>query len=401
MRGPRCLAVRSAVKLPGRALLLLVIIYLAFLSLGLPDGSFGVAWPLMYPELGLPVGLAGTFMTVGTLFTAISGFSSGWVLARVRTGPVVLASCIATASGVMMLANARGALWFYAAAAPLGFGAGAVDAALNGYVARHYSGRHMNWLHACWGIGASAGPIIMGWASRAGHGWRAGFLLIGTVQFALAIVFVLTLGLWAGVPERAASAVSAPDSGRTPDLPANSAAGWLSTVIFGLYVAVELTTGLWAATVLVVARGFTPAQAAFCTAVFYGAITGGRIALGFVAERLGNRRLVAYGTWVAAAGIGLYCVGGGIASVTVALLLAGVGFAPVYPCLMHEVPRRFAPEAVQTVVGRQSGGASLGAASLPAIAGAVAQYSVAAVPWVVLAVLLAMIACIQRLNRLA
>jgi MFS family permease len=389
------------VKLPGRALLLLVIIYLAFLSLGLPDGSFGVAWPMMYPELHLPVGLAGTFMTVGTLFTAISGFSSGWVLGRVRTGPVVLASCIATASGVMLLANARGVLWFYAAAAPLGFGAGTVDAALNGYVARHYSGRHMNWLHACWGIGASAGPVIMGWASREGLGWRAGFLLIGTVQFALAIVFILTLGLWSDVPERTMSADPARAAARTPILAANSEAGWLSTVIFGLYVAVELTTGLWAATVLIVARGFTPAQAALCTAIFYGAITGGRIALGFFAERLGNRRLVAYGGWIAAAGIVLYCVGDNVGVAAVALLLAGVGFAPVYPCLMHEVPRRFAPEAVQTVIGRQSGGASLGAASLPAIAGAVAQFSVAAVPWVVLAVLLAMIACIQRLNRLA
>jgi len=382
-----------------RSLLLLIIIYLAFMSLGLPDGSFGVAWPAMYPELRLPVGLAGTFMTVGTLFTAVSGFSSGWVVARMRTGPVVLASCVFTGAGLLILANARGAAWFYAAAAPLGFGAGAVDAALNGFVSRHYSGRHMNWLHACWGIGASAGPLVIGWSMQSGLGWRGGYLVMCGAQLALATVFVLTLGVWAKVPGQPLRKAEAGSPVRTPTRQANSPAGWLSTAIFALYVAVELTIGLWAGTILVVARGFTAAHAALCTASFYGAITGGRILIGFVAERVGNRRLVSVGTLVAIAGVLLFCLSGTLLPVMLALILAGLGFAPVYPCLMHEVPRRFAPEAVQTVIGRQSGGASLGAASLPAIAGVVAQFSLPAVPWVVLTVLLAMMACIRRLDR--
>lgn len=385
-----------------RSFLLLIVIYLGFVSLGLPDGSFGVAWPEVYPDLRLPLGLAGTIMTVGTLFTAVSGFSSGWVLGRWRTGPVVLVSCLLTAIGLLITSQARSAAWLYLSVVPLGFGAGAVDAGLNGYVAKHYTGRHMNWLHACWGIGATAGPLVIGWALAAGHGWRGGYLVIGVTQLVLAGLFLATLGLWSGVPERAV--VIADAGGRDAaarNLPADSTAGWLSPAIFALYVAAELTTGLWAGTVLVAGRGFAAAEAAFCTACYYGAITGGRFLIGFIVDRWGNRRVIAAGTFVSLAGCVLFGFAGSLLLAGLALMLMGVGFAPVYPCLMHEVPRRFAPEAVQTVIGRQSGAASLGAAVVPALAGWIAQHSLAAVPWMVLAVLLAMIAGIRRLDRLA
>lgn len=378
---------------------LLLIIYLGYISLGLPDGTLGTAWPAMYPELNLPLGLAGTFYTVGTLLTGISGFSSGWIVARFRTGPVVFVSGLLTAGGMLILSQAQGALWLYAAAVPLGLGAGAVDAGLNGYVARHYSGRHMNWLHACWGIGATSGPFIIGWALGAGHGWRAGYLLISAAQGGLALLFLITLRLWNQVPERRHEDHAHVD-GRTPTATANSLAGWLSPVIFALYVAAEGTTGLWAGTVLVVRRGFAPETAALCIAGYFGALTAGRIVVGFVSEQWGNRRLANGGAWLAGAGLLAFAILPGAVAPVLSLIVAGAGLAPIYPALMHEVPRRFAPSAVQTVIGRQSGGAAFGAAIVPALAGWVAQYSLPAVPWIALAVLGLMGAGIRWLNRI-
>lgn len=393
-------ALRLTVDPQRRSLLLLLIIYLGFISLGLPDGTLGVAWPAMYPELQLPLGLAGTVYTLATLLTATAGFSSGWIIAHFRTGPVVFVSGLLTATGMLLLAKAQGGLWLYAAAVPLGIGAGAVDAGLNGYVARHYSGRHMNWLHACWGIGATSGPFIIGWALGHGHGWRGGFLLISGVQGSLALLFLLTLGLWTKVPERRFEDQHT-GTDRVPTTAANSFAGWLSPVIFALYVAVESTTGLWAGTVMVVQRGFATETAAICSAGFFGSLTAGRIAVGFVAERWGNRRLVSRGALLAGLGLVLFALGvGGLPGAVTGLALAGLGLAPIYPGLMHEVPRRFAPSDVQTVIGRQSGGASFGAAVLPALAGAVAQHSLVAVPWLVIGVLAVLIATIRHLNRI-
>jgi MFS family permease len=383
-----------------RSHLLLGVIYLGFISLGLPDGTLGVAWPEIYPELNLPLGLAGTIMTIGTVLTTLTAFSSGWIIGRWRTGPVVLVSGLLTASGLLILSRAQGVLWLYAAAIPLGIGAGAVDAGLNGYVARHYQAKHMNWLHACWGIGATSGPILMGWALAGGHGWRGGYLLIGCIQLSLAVLFLGTLHLWSGVPERQPEEGHGAAAEQVPTLGANSFAGWFSPFIFALYVAVEGTIGLWAGTVLVVRRGFSPETAALCVAGFYGSLTLGRIGVGFVVDRWGNRRVVGAGVWLAAAGLLAFAFAANAPSAIVALALTGMGLAPIYPGLMHEVPRRFSPEAVQTIIGRQSGGAGFGMAVLPALAGWLAQYSLAAVPWLVLGVLLALLASIRHLNRI-
>ncbi len=384
-----------------RGRFLLPIIYLGYISLGLPDGAFGVAWPEVYPELRLPLGLAGTILTMGTLFTAISGFSSGWIISRWRTGPVVLVSCLLTASGMLLISRAQGAAWLYAAAVPLGFGAGAVDAGLNGFVARHYSGRHMNWLHACWGVGATTGPLFIGYAIGSGHGWRRGYLAIGLAQLCLAGLFLATLSWWQHVPAQAATHHADGKEITRPTMPANSPAGWLSPLIFAFYVAAEMTTGVWAGTVLVVGRGFTPEVAAVCTACFYGAITGGRILVGFIVDRFGNRRLVGWGALLAFAGGAWFAFGAPSPLFAGAALIAtGLGLAPIYPCLMHEVPRRFAPEAVQAIIGRQSGAASLGAAALPALAGWLAEYSLAAVPVLVLGVVATLILSIRQLDRL-
>jgi MFS family permease len=316
----------------------------------------------MFPELQLPVGLAGVITIVVTLLSGVSGFMSGRIIARWRTGPVVLVSCVLTGSALLAVSQASGLVWLLAAAVPLGIGAGAVDAGLNGYVARHYSGRHMNWLHACWGVGATCGPLVMGAAVSASHGWRGGYLVLGGAQLGLAAVFLVTLRWWDRVPERTeAASLTHPDTAaRTPTLGADTFAGWLSPALFALYAAIEATVGLWTATLLIVGRGFSPATAAACTAGYYGAITGGRVLVGFVVDRWGNRRLVTGGAIVALVGAFVWTLGESPVAAAAGLVLVGLGFAPVYPCLMHEVPRRFAPDAALVVIGRQSGAAYLG-----------------------------------------
>ncbi len=385
-------------SLPRASLCLLALIYLGFISLGLPDGSLGVAWPAVYPELGLAVGLAGTITFVVAMLSGASGFASGHIIGRFGTGPVVIASCALTGSALVAVGRADGFAWLIAAAIPLGLGAGAVDAGLNSYVAKHYSGRHMNWLHACWGIGAAAGPLALAQALRSGGSWRSGYLWLGGVQLTLALLFLFTLRLWTTVPPRPPDH-AADVANRTPTLGAASPAGWLAPAIFALYAAVELTAGLWAGTILVASRGLAPEAAALITAAYYAAITAGRFGVGFVVERWGNRRLVALGTALALAGALLFAGTTSPAAAVVALALLGLGLAPVYPCLMHEVPRRFAPAAVPVVIGRQSGAACLGAAVLPAAAGTLAQHHLAAVPWVLAAGLVALIAAVRRLDR--
>ncbi len=388
------------------AALLLPIIYLGFISLGLPDGTLGVAWPRMHLDLRQPLDAAGVIMVVATLLSATASFTSGRVLARFGTGPVVLLSCVLTGGALVATSQVPTFAWLVAAAVPLGLGAGAVDTGLNSYVARHYTGRHMNWLHACWGIGATSGPLIMTHALTTAHGWRGGYLLIGSLQLGLAAVFLATLRLWKEVPERNAAATTAP-APRGEDLSpplhaANSAAGWLSASIFLLYVATEMTIGLWANSILVVGRQLPQGAAGVCVSLFYAAITGGRIANGFVVDRWGNRRLVAGGALLACLGAALFLVADHAVFAGLALGLLGLGFSPIYPGLMHEVPRRFAPDAVATVIGRQSGAACVGAALFPAAAGWLsAQLSLESIVWAAGAGCLLLVLAIRRLDRLS
>jgi MFS family permease len=259
----------------------------------------------------------------------------------------------------------------------------------------------MNWLHASWGIGATCGPLVIGESLATQHGWRGGYLVLGVAQLGLAALFLATLRLWSVVPERRLIGGPGRASGGSAELSANSPAGWLSPAVFALYTGIEASTGLWAATVLSVHRGFPPEVAAWCAAGYYAAITGGRIAVGFVVERWGNRRVVSLGVLLAFAGALLFAFGGGSQVPAAGLALVGLGLAPVYPGLMHEVPHRFTAEATPTVIGRQSGAAGLGVAFLPPILGLFAAEALAAIPWVVAAAIAGLWFAIRRLDRMS
>ncbi len=366
--------------------LLLSIIYLAFISLGLPDSVLGVAWPSMRTSLGMPLEAAGYIAIILTTCSAVSSVLSGPVNRRFGTGRVVLASGVLTATGLLGYSFAPSFAWVLVAALPLGFGQGGVDSSLNGYVAANYASRHMNWLHASWGIGATLGPLVMTAAMSGGASWRFGYRAISAVQGLLALLFLLSLGLWVTKRGDAPAAGSAAAGGAAGDGAESAAEGghaeegtgrihgmrhpepWLQIGMYALYAACEFTVGIWTASMLIESRGTSPALAGLLVAIYYASITGGRIATGFVADRLGNRTMVR-------AGLGLALVGAALLAIRLAwtaplgLLLLGLGFAPVYPCLMHETPRRFDRHTFRTVIGFQVGAACLGGSFIPTAVG--------------------------------
>ncbi len=352
-------------------LFLLGVIYVAFVSLGLPDSVLGVAWPTMRVTLGQSIETAGLITLVLTVCSAASSFASGAVLKRLGTGPVVALSGLLTGLALLGFSFAPSLGFLLGMAIPLGLGAGSVDAGLNHFVARHYSSRHMNWLHGCWGIGATLGPVIMGSALAKPTGWTHGYQRISFIQLGLALVFLLTLPLW----KRQVAATDKDSHEVQPSArkPRNPIAPWLAPLLYLIYVAVEGGTGLWTASILVDERHLDAFSAGLWMSCFFGSIMTGRFATGLIAERIGNRRLVRYGLVIAMVGASLFCFADLPRSLTLgALMLLGLGCAPIYPSLMHETARRFDADTARQVVGRQVGFAYLGAAAVPAAMGVLA-----------------------------
>ena len=387
-------------KVPLAHLALLTIIYLAFISLGLPDGVLGVAWTAMQRDLNQPLAAVGLLTITLTLSSGLSTVVSGRVLAKLGTGPVVMISGFLTGLALLGFAYLPGFGWLWLLCVPLGLGAGAVDAGLNYFVAAHYSSRLMNWLHGCWGIGATLGPFIMG-AALASQGWQSGYQTIASLQLALAVLLLLSLSLWGRENAKPPAEVhSAAQQARLK--PVSITATWLAPLGFLLYVAAEAGTGLWAASILVNSRGTSAATAGWWVAMFFGAITAGRFGVGLVANRLGNRRLIRLGILIAVAGGGVFAIPALPAPLSLlGLVVMGLGCAPIYPSMMHETARRFPAHLSAKVIGRQVGLSYVGSAGVPAACGLLAAY--AGLPMVMPAlvlVLLALLLVTERLNRL-
>jgi fucose permease len=382
--------------------LLLATVYLAFISLGLPDSVLGVAWPGMRASLGQDLASAGLITLVLTVGSALSSFVGGRVLARWGTGPVVTVSGLLTGLALLGFALSPSFALLLLLAVPLGLGAGAVDARLNQFVAAHYSARHMNWLHGCWGVGATLGPLIMASALTSATGWRQGYLWIGGVQLGLVLLFVLVLPLWQRHQAQAQAAESAAVSPTTPKGPAPTLALWLAPALYLAYAAVEISIGLWAGSLLVDGRGLDAKTAALWVSCFFGAIMLGRFATGLLTLRLGNRQLVRLGIAVASVGAALFSSNALPAALSLAgLVLMGLGCAPIYPCLMHETARRFEPVTAAKVIARQVGFAYVGAAIVPAALGYLAATAgLGAIMPAVLAALLLLLLMSEALNRI-
>jgi fucose permease len=382
-------------------LILLGIVYVSFISLGLPDGILGVAWPAIRADMGQPLAAVGIITITITVCAAVSSFLAGAIVKRVGTGVVVATSCLMTALALVGFSYAPSFVWLVLLGIPLGLGAGAVDASLNHFVAAHYSSRHMNWLHGFWGVGATTGPLIMGWALASPSGWTVGARTIGFMQLALAALLWLTLSLWSR--EHAKPPADDAAHAQTPVFkPLRPIALWLAPATFLFYVAAEMGTGLWAASILVTDRGLTPTQAGVWVSVYFGSITAGRFGVGLIANRLGNRRLVRLGIGLATLGAAVFAAHGLLGSASLAgLVLMGLGCAPVFPSLMHETARRFPDDLARTVIGRQMMFSYAGGSVIPAAFGLLATWvGLSAVMPMVVLLLLTLLALTLWLDRL-
>jgi fucose permease len=380
---------------------LLGLVYLSFISIGLPDGMLGVAWPAIRLQMDQPLAAVGAITMTMTACSAASSLVAGSVVQRIGTGAVVAGSCLFTAMGLLGFSVAASFGWLVALAIPLGLGAGAVDASLNHFVSAHYSSRHMNWLHGFWGVGATTGPLVMGVALASSGGWAAGARSIGLMQLGLTLVLFASMSLWSRETAHAPTDADQPNP-LSANLNPPPAAMWLAPLCFLFYVSAEMGTGLWAASILVTDRGLSAGDASVWVSLYFGAITVGRFAVGLVANRIGNRRLVRAGIAVAMAGALLFALPSAFGDLSpVGLVLMGLGCAPIFPSLMHETARRFPPEVVRQLIGRQMTCAYAGSSVVPAAFGIMAAWAgLQTVMPVVVALLLILLLVTSRLDRL-
>lgn len=394
------------------ATLLLVIIYIAFISLGLPDGLLGVAWPIVYTEFGVPIGAAGLVAMVGSAGTIVSSLLSGRVLSRYGTGAVTAVSVLMTAVALLGFALAPGFIWLVLLAVPLGLGAGSVDAGLNDFVAKNYEARHMNWLHSFWGIGAMTGPLIISQFIQRGGSWRGGYWTIATIQFVLVVALVAAIPVWEKVaatrrteqkPGAVAPASEQPhvagQRGLFSPLRIEGVAPVL--IVFLFYCGAEATMGLWGSSFLTRVKGIDVATAATWISLYFGAITLGRLISGFISMRVSTRGLIRAGQAAMLAGALLLLLPLPNSAALAGIMLFGLGCAPIFPGMLHETPMRFGNQDAQNIMGFQMATAYTGTLLLPPLFGAIASAtSFMLMPLFLIAYALLMLAGYQAANRL-
>jgi len=354
--------------------MLLIILYAAFIGLGLPSGLLGAAWPVMQEDLAAPVYMAGVISAILSGGTILSTLTADKMTRLIRPGYVVAGGilCIIVSLFGFTLA---GTVWLMCLwALPLGLGSGAVDAVINNYIAVHYSSRHMNWLHCFWGAGAMVGPYIMGFFLGSGMAWNAGYLTTAIIVVAIFVGVMLTQRLW---KQNKTPQPAIHDSRRT---------GHGITVLrirgvkyamlaFFAYCSMEGTAMLWAATFLVRTRGITAEAAATFSALVYIGLTAGRVSAGFVSNKLGDKRMVHIGLAIALAGIVLVGLPFVPDWVTLAgLVTVGLGCAPIFPALMHATPAHFGEKNSQALVGIQMASAYTGLTLIPPLFGVMAGW---------------------------
>ena len=355
--------------------LLLAIIYIAFISLGLPDSLLGAAWPIMQGHLSVPLSYMGIITMLITGGTIISSLFADRVIRKFGTGLVVAVSTALTAIGLLGFSLST-AFWVLCLLAiPYGLGAGAIDAALNNYVALHYSSRHMSWLHAFWGVGVSISPYIMSFCLTQNLGWEMGYRSVSFIQIALTIFLFATLPLWKKV-----ACKDSQEEEITPSVLTLGQAFRLKgapqvMIAFFCYCALESSAGHWASSYLVGYRGVDAETAARFAALYYLGITGGRILSGFIADKVHDRTMIRAGILILTGGIILVALPLPSTLPSLAgLVIIGLGCAPIYPCIIHSTPMNFGKENSQSLVGIQMASAYTGCTLMPPLFGVIGQY---------------------------
>lgn len=383
--------------------ILLVIIYLAFISLGLPDSLLGSAWPSMYPEFGVPVSYAGVISMIIAVGTVVSSLQSDRLTKKLGTGKVTFISVAMTAAALFGFSVSHSfwalCLW----AIPYGLGAGSVDASLNNYVALHYASRHMSWLHCMWGVGASLGPCIMGYALAGGQGWNMGYRYIGILQIVLTAILLFSLPLWKQQRSESSDDSDKGDSDKPLTLPAIMKIPGAKAIMvtFFCYCALEQTTGLWASSYLVAKSGLSAETAAKYASLFYMGITFGRAVSGFLTIKLNDTKMIRLGQVIIIAGIVFMLLPVKSSAAMAGLILIGLGCAPVYPCIIHSIPMHFGADKSQAIIGVQMASAYVGTCLMPPLFGLIANHiSVALLPVYLMVVLVCMIFMHEKLNHM-
>lgn len=372
--------------------LLLAIIYIAFISLGLPDSLLGAAWPVMHEDLGAPLSYAGIISMIIAFGTVVSSLQSDRLTLWLGTGKVTAISVAMTATALFGF-SASSEFWMLCLwAIPYGLGAGGVDAALNNYVALHCRSRHMSWLHCMWGVGAATGPYIMGMALKMGKGWPAGYHIIAVMQVVLTIILFASLPLW----KERKDEVQADSGHKRKPLSLREIfripGAREILVAFFCYSAVEQTCGLWASSFLNLSKGISAEQAASFGAMFFIGITVGRAINGFLAMRMHDESMIRMGQVLILFGIVTVMLPAGDAVALAGLILIGLGCAPIYPCIIHSTPTHFGKDKSQAIIGVQMAAAYIGTMLMPPLFGILANHlSISLLP-IYLLVLLAIMA---------
>ena len=382
--------------------LLLALIYVSFISLGLPDSLLGSAWPILHTEISVPVSFAGVISMIICLGTIVSSLYSDKLLRQFGAGKVTAVSGLMTAVALFGFSISYQFWMLLFWSLPYGLGAGGVDAILNNYVALHYKAQHMSWLHCMWGVGASISPYIMSFALVKLDAWSYGYLIVAIVQIVLSVAIFMSVPLWKkgtnkgnDNPKAVEKALSLKD--------VFSVKGAIPCFLtFFAYCALELTTSLWASSYLVQTWGFTPEIAAGLASMFYIGITFGRFANGFLAMKLSDHFLIRMGLGIIATGIALLFVPFHSSFALIGFIVIGLGCAPIYPCIIHMTPSVFGEDKSQAMIGVQMAFAYTGFLIMPSLFGVIADYiSISLLPIFILVLLALMFVMHELLMKKA
>ena len=378
--------------------LLLVLIYIAFISLGLPDSLLGSGWPVMHGDLQVPVSYMGIVTMIISAGTVVSSLCSYRLTKKLGTPVVTVGSVFLTAAALLGFSFANQFWMLLVLAVPYGLGAGAIDAALNNYVALHYTSRHMSWLHCFWGVGTIVSPFVMSWSLTTAS-WHTGYRTIGLIQLGIAVLLLLTLGVWKVNPPK--EDTSAQAKGLISALKIRGVPALL--LGFLSYCAAEATTMGWASTYLVESRNIDPERAAQFASLFFIGITAGRFLGGFLMNKLGDWKMIVLGTVILACGVAALVlpVPGEVLPLA-GLVIIGLGCAPIYPCIIHATPANFGPENSAAIIGIQMASAYVGSTLMPPVFGLIANHiSIGLMPVYIGALFLLMIIMTEWSSRAA
>lgn len=381
--------------------LLLIIIYLAFISLGLPDALLGAAWPSIYPQFQVPVSYAGCISMIIALGTIVSSLQSDRLTRKLGAGKVTAISVGMTAVALFGF-SVSNAFWMLCLwAVPYGLGAGSVDAALNNYVALHYKSRHMSWLHCMWGIGASTGPYIMGYVMTGGKTWNSGYRIISIMQIVLTAILVCSLPMWKSSPQAVSDNRK---EGQAKALSLKEIFGILGAkeimICFFCYCALEQTANLWASSYLNLHKGIPAETAAGYASMFFVGITVGRAFSGFITMQLNDVQMIRMGQILIGLGIVIMVLPFGAMGAIVGFIVIGLGCAPIYPCIIHSTPEHFGADKSQAIIGVQMASAYVGTCLMPPVFGMLANHiSVSLLPGFLAVILFFMIVMHERMIK--